>query len=835
MVLKQLYIDIFINPRRAVGGIKLLRNSVNLLKSTLTALFRTGSIALIFGGIRSVIGIMNQLKTSISNTTKELVELNLAGMKTAAVLTKGGSGTGLAYEQVSQLAREASIEVGRTAKEIQSGLYTAALAGNTVEEAYGLTNSSMKMATIAGNDFNSTIDGLIGVSRVFQVEMSKIPGLSDTITAAFTNAKMNLEGFFTAMSYVAPIAATYFGKTKETIKDTAAALMSLSDQGFSASKSGVYLRGTMNKLAGGTAKAAIMFAKYGVNIYRADGEGQRFLNTLTKGQKALANYYEKLNKLKDTQFDLVLAGKSGSTAFEEIGESLKDTSNNISELEAGLSRIFKQFTLAGGKMKPLATILDLMKRIPSEVVTRTFGVRGGAGAGALLGRPDLYKKKRGILEEAMKESAKGRSILDKMFKEVVNTFKITWDRIVSSITASFQVIFDPFIRAANELFQPIQKGLESFYKSLESNKKVFKEWAASLGDALIPVFKAAGEKITALGKLLKEAFTGGSEITVPMYSFDEGRVRTEKVKSKTGKVGEKVILIAKSMASLFIAHLKAMLSVLQEPLNLLAEGFGEGIITYLKTKMEFFKSIGIAIGKTIVKSAILAWKNRDKAVYYDPSTGKTQVDEEKLAKMAQKDWKRMIPLTGKQQMLDESRQLKLFEEARKAGTLAKAPVTFGKETPKIGKGDVGYMREKIYDEPKKYGSGTGWMDFGEGKINIPELLKEIAAKGKKQVPLGGGGSVAQGLLSSYTVKDTSELDLYRKSITPNKAVKANLKRIAVEATNAATEMLNSGNVTVKAMRALAGTAQYNAAEIRKAQASIDAISRRVNQKERGSE
>lgn len=746
MAMRKLFVEVIINTRKAAGNVKLLRNTVNLLRSTLVALFRTGSIALIFGGIRSVIGMVNQLKESVRAVTQELIELNLAGVKTASVLTKGEAGTGGVYEQVSQLAREASTEVGKTAKEIQSGLYTAALAGNTVEESYALTDSAMKMATIAGNNFNSTIDGLIGVSRAFNIESEKIPKLADTITASFTNSKMTLEGFFTAMSYVAPVAATVFGRSEKTIQDTAAALMSLTDQGFSFSKAGVYLRGTLNKISGGTSKAATMFAKYRVNIYESDAKNQRYLNTLLKGQRVLADYYEELNELKIKQYELILAGRESSTAYEGVASRIDRVSAKIGNLASGLDKVFEQFTLTGGKMKPLAEVLDLMsEKIPTEVVSRAFGVRGGMGAAAILGRPELYKSKNEIVKTAMEASDEGISTLDKMFNQVVNTFAITWKRITNTIMASLQVVFDPFIRVASQLFRTLQMGLQSFYKNLESNKEIFKVWAARIGDALIPVFSEAAVNLAGVGQKIGRTFFPGVKEKYTMYRFDEGKVKTEEVQSKTGKVSEKVVLMARSMASMFAAYITSMLATLKPVFEVLAKVIGEALIAYLKTKMEFFKSMGMAIGKSLADAAISAWDNRKKAVYTDLQ-GNVRVNRGRLDEMKKGSWKDMIPVWNLFRMFNRKSQLDLLDEGKRQQALKEQSSGTAGSATKIGEGILGFMRKNVFGDDIKPALATagaqkstasttqpseGWIQFDGGeKINLDDF-KKFSSNAKK--------------------------------------------------------------------------------------------------------
>ena len=661
MSARKLFVEVIINTRKAASNVKLLRGSVNLLKSTLVALFRTGSIALIFTGIRGVLTSINSLKEGIKTTTEELIKLNTQGIKTATILTKGGSNTGFVYEQVSEMARKASTQVGYTAREIQGGLTTAALAGSTLAESLGLTEASMKMATLGGTDFNSTIDGLIGVSRVFGVETEAIPKLADTITASFTSAKMTLDGFFTAISYAAPVAATAFGSSERTIRDVAAALMTLTDKGLTASKAGIYLRGTINKLGSGTSKAATMFAHYDVNIYKADAKNQRFLQTLLKSQKGMSKYYEQLDKLKNTQYDLAAAGEAGGSAYEANGKQIDALLTRLGGLEKGTARIFKQFTLAGGKMKPLSEVLELMSEIPTEVVTRTFGVRGGTGYAVVGAKPEDYKEKLAILDSSMKASDEGESILQRMFDKVVNTFAVTWKKLMNTVTAGLQIVFDPFINVANELFKTLHMGFAEFYKSLENNKGVFKMWAVSIGDALLPAFTGAAMAVTNLGNKVGKTFMPGVKTKFQMYKFDKesGEVKATETKAASS-VGGKIKLFVKSAVSLFIAYLEAGMATLKPVLNVLAGVFIDAMIAQFKAKISIFKEMFGSMFKYAMDEAIAMWNNRDKGVYKTPG-GDVRVNEAKLKEMSKLSWQDFVPILSTMRSSERGSQAALLK------------------------------------------------------------------------------------------------------------------------------------------------------------------------------
>ena len=609
---RQLFIEILLDIRKSIGSIGIFKGQLNLLASAFRAVFRTVIVAGFFLLIRKIFMTIQSLVGATKNLVSQFVQLQFSGQLVAAILTKGSAETAETFKQITLYAREASTQIQYTAQQIQQGLRTAAIAGFDLEESISVASSAMKLAQIAGEEFNSTINGLIGVVRAFNVEMGKIPQLADSITTAITHSKMTLNEFFTAMKYVSAASVTAFGESAATFIDTAAGLMTLSDIGLQASKSGVYLRSAMMKLMGATNKTTTAFAHYGVNIYKADAESQKYLKTLTQGQTILGGYNRKIADLKQLQFDLALSGKQSGYEFSRLADEIDKIDKKTATFKDGLSEVYKLFTLAGGKMKPLYDILSDIrsKGMPTEVIGRMFGVRSGVGIQALLGQFERFEKHRATLKQYWSESEKGASILGNIFAKMLDTVLVKWARVKNTALGIFWAIGETALDALSPVLDIILEGMQKIFKWVEANKGTFGAMFKEAAEYLKPLVKDFFEKLPELIKRFKDAVTGGVSVPIFGYDADSGKVGQTGTKASTGSLGKRLSTVFESIFSLIGSYFQKMIKDNAELLKGAGQTIATGMTEYLKANIEVFAGIGIQIAKGMfiaVKQMFMNW------------------------------------------------------------------------------------------------------------------------------------------------------------------------------------------------------------------------------------
>lgn len=607
MAVAKLFIRVSMSVSKAVAGLGKLRMGLGLVGSALRAVFRTAVVAGFFMAIRMGIKTFQQLKTAISKNVAEMVKLNTASLRTAVVLTKGSAETAKAFADVSEQARSLSTQVAYTAIQIQEGLFTAAIAGYNLGDSLTVATASMKMASIAGYDFKSTIDGVIGVVNAFHFSMEDIPEIADTMTAAFSHSKMTLEGFFTAIKYVASAAAVTFGSTAETFRDVTAALMTMNQAGLTSSKSGVYLRSAMLKLNSATSKVTAVAAKYGVNLYDAEGATQNWIPTIYKAQEATGLLTEELNKLKMEQLIIATTQGTTSTAFKNMSLKVSDVTGRLEELKSGLGDVFKEFTLSGGKLKPLRDILIMLsKKVPTEVMQRAFGIRSGQGIGLLLDQIDEYEKNLKTLEKYSDLSQAGESIVSNMFSKMMGAIGLQWQRVINSLVASFSVVSESMFKALAPTMDILVEYFNEIYKIIEGWSPLFDRMFGKIMPGLLEPLKGFledfGEALEKVDDILtSDISTGG--VDLPMYSYDRAKgevARTDKLFPKGTSQKDLMRGLGESFTSAIKANLdKVLTGSLGEAMEFAAEVFVKVLKVKLLILMPIFKTLGVAVGEGI--------------------------------------------------------------------------------------------------------------------------------------------------------------------------------------------------------------------------------------------
>lgn len=600
---KNLKIRIQLIVRDIRSKIGELNKGLNLFRSSLRAVFRTGVVAGFFAALRGGVGIIRNLQNAIKALGTEFLQLRLKATETAAIVSKGGTGFTSAFEDALRMSRDLSTQIGFSAMEIQEGMVTAARSGLQLQDSLKITGSAMQLATAHGEAFQSTLNNLIGVTRAFGVELNEIPVFADALTTAVTESNVSLSGLFEGLKNVASIAATAFGETRETIVDTTAALMTLNDAGIQGSKAGVRLRAAFQKLLGGTAKTTAAFTKYGVNLFQANAESQRFLGTLTNGQRAMADAEEELNRLKNRQFELVIAGKENSEEFKSLQDDIDNVTGKLGTLESGLDNVYTQFTLAGGKLKPFSDILgEIGQKAPAEVIGRAFGIRGGEAIMRLLKDVDKFKKFKDSIEGYIEASEKGQSITSDMYARFLDTVLVGWMRIKNTAMAILGEIADGFFEAVKPILGPIQTVLDEIFRGIKENKDSFRKIFEGVLEVIQPVLAYMQVWAQMFANALKDVFAVGKSVKLPFVKTTESGSLDIEEKTISGSVGDKLRAVFQSVASAIVEPLGVALRRLSPAFTFLAQVFSDALEAAFRAKAKLWESIGVMIAGSMVKA-----------------------------------------------------------------------------------------------------------------------------------------------------------------------------------------------------------------------------------------
>jgi len=580
-----------------------ITKGLNLLQSSLRAVFRTGIVAGFFAALRVGINIVNNVKSAIMNLGSEFLQLRLKATETAAILSRGGDSFGDSFKSALSLSRDLSTQIGFSAQQIQEGLITAARSGLQLKDSLTLTSSAMQLATANGADFQETINSLIGVTRAFGVEVKDASVFADALSQAVVSSNVSLEALFEGLKNVSSIASTAFGESRDTIVQTTAALMTLNDAGIQGAKAGTKLRAAYQKFMGGTAQTTAVFTKYGVNLFQANAASQRFLGTLMSGQRATAGLEEKLNSLKNRQFELVLANKEGTEEFQKVQDELDSTESKLSNLEKGLDNVYTQFTLAGGKLKPFLSIMaELKQKVPSEVVGAAFGIRGGEAVMRIMKDLEKTQKYERNLKAVMEESEKGTSITRNMYEKFLDTVLVSWARIKNTAMAILGDISDGFFEALKPALSTVQEILGTLYRGVSENKGAFAAIFDGIFAKIRPILNVLHEWAARFEQTLTDVFTPGKTANISTLQFNKAKGLTTETKEVGGDISEKLLEALKSFGNSIVAILKAGLSALEPEIKWLAQVWAESLTSYLQAQGAIFQTLGVQIGAGFLRA-----------------------------------------------------------------------------------------------------------------------------------------------------------------------------------------------------------------------------------------
>jgi len=602
MAEKNLHINIGLGIEDLQKNLGKMTTGLALVKSALRAVFRTAIVAGFFMAIRAGFNVLSNFQNSLEKLAGDFGKLNYAAVQTAAIISEGGGGFQAAFEEASQSARKLSMETGFTAGEIQAGLYTSAQAALNFSDSLKVTQSALQLATVGGEDFQGTLNDLIGITRAFGVSVKEVPQFADALTAAMIKSKATLGGLFEGLRNVASIAGTAFGETRDTFLDSSAALMVLNDAGIEGSSAGTKLRAAMQKLLGGTVQTTAAFTKYGINLFQADAASQGYLRTLLSGQKVMASTQEELNALKQKQFDLIGANQQGSREFATLTADLDKVSTKLFDMQKNLDDVYNEFTLAGGKLRPFADVLnEIGTKAPTEVIGRAFGIRGGEAIMRVLNNLDKFNRFKTILKEYVSESEKGKSITQTIFGQFVESVLIRWQKMKNSVMAIFGVIADSFFSALAPIMEPVQKSLNTIFESISRNKGSFANVFKGAAEALRPALDYMSKAVPKITDQLAGVFVPGKEMNFKKYAFssETGKIQSSDIKS-TGDVTNKLKLFTESLSSLFIAVLSQGLMALKPIIDIFGAVFSASIFAELQKNVAIFKSIGAEVARGFV-------------------------------------------------------------------------------------------------------------------------------------------------------------------------------------------------------------------------------------------
>ena len=188
-----------------------------------------------FIGIYEVLGrTVGFVSDFIKGSVRSFIDFDEKLARISAVT--GASGKEL--NSLEQSIRQVAVETRFTANEISELTISLGKLGVSAREIPNLLSPIAQASQATGEDLTNVGESILKVTNQFGLSTEQAAATAAILVGAVNESALSLEGFNVAIGYVGPIA----NQAGLSLEETATALGILSDNGFSASRSGTGLR-----------------------------------------------------------------------------------------------------------------------------------------------------------------------------------------------------------------------------------------------------------------------------------------------------------------------------------------------------------------------------------------------------------------------------------------------------------------------------------------------------------------------------------------------------------------------------------------------------------------
>lgn len=174
------------------------------LASSQNALDETfNHIASVITRFTSITNIFYQLRTVVNQTFQDIKNLDAAFASIAMVTNLSLSDLWDTYDQYAEIANK----LGQSTKDVIEASALFYQQGLNTADSLALTESTMKLATLAGTNFKEATSEMTAALRGFHMEMDEGERITDVYSELAAKAAADVQGIATAISKTASIGA----------------------------------------------------------------------------------------------------------------------------------------------------------------------------------------------------------------------------------------------------------------------------------------------------------------------------------------------------------------------------------------------------------------------------------------------------------------------------------------------------------------------------------------------------------------------------------------------------------------------------------------------------
>mgnify|MGYP002716222951 CR=1 FL=1 len=307
--------DIQEQARRSVRATESLEASFKSLKNAASGL----------NGILAAMGLTASFTQMVG--TIATFEKTMSGIK---AVTKASAEE---MDRMNKAARELGATTSFSATQAAEGMTFLGQAGFTTSQIIESMEPVLNLAAAGAMDLGKASEIAAGIMGGFRLQASDMANIADVLAAAASSGALDLTDLGFAMKYVGPVAASL----GISLKDTAAAMVVLSNSGIKGEQAGTALRGMLSSLLDPSKQAEKDIKALGITF-----------DDISPKTNTLAQIVEKLR----------VAGLDATYAFKLFGEEGAPAMNILTGNSAGLAKASNDLGNVTGEVKRMADVMS---------------------------------------------------------------------------------------------------------------------------------------------------------------------------------------------------------------------------------------------------------------------------------------------------------------------------------------------------------------------------------------------------------------------------------------------------------------------------------------------
>ena len=346
------HIRLLTSIHRASQGARRFAKRIVSLQGAFGLLAGGGAIAAVAGGLQQVIR-------------------NMADFEDGANRVRAVTGaTAREFERLTAQARNLGSTTRFTASEVASGQAFLGQAGFNAVEILQAVPALLDLAAAGMLELGDAADITSNIMGAFNREARETGDVADVLAATATRSNTNIQQLGEALSYVGPIANTL----GLSIRDTAAAIGILGNNGLQASRAGTGLNTILSRLLNPSDKAIEVFERLGITLRDSEGQLRSFIDILGEMNERGAETADFFNVFEQRGAPAAAIFASNADAARELRDQLDGVAGEAQrvaqQMEEGLGGTLRSvrsawegLTIAIGQSEfgqNIARLIDLL-------------------------------------------------------------------------------------------------------------------------------------------------------------------------------------------------------------------------------------------------------------------------------------------------------------------------------------------------------------------------------------------------------------------------------------------------------------------------------------------